>query len=94
MAAVDGDILHIASAVVHARPERTPAVAGRITAEVEGAEVHYAEAGKIIVTFEAASTAEVAECLARVARLDGVYVANLVYHEVADRDALGESPCS
>lgn len=87
------EALHVSSAVVHARPERTAALADEIRA-LDGADVHYAEAGKIIVTFETADTGAITAQLNHIALLNGVFAATLVYHEVATLDPLGESPCS
>lgn len=93
MPATDPEVLHISSAVVHTRPERTAALAREI-ATLDGADVHYAEAGKIIVTFETADTSAVTAQLNHIALLEGVFAATLVYHEVATLDPVGELPCS
>ena len=85
--------VHISSALVHVRPERTGELARRIAA-LDGADVHFAESGKIIVTLEAASSGAIAERLAEIGRLSGVLAATLVYHEVTTPEALGEPACS
>lgn len=73
--------VHISSAVVLARPERTEAVAEAI-ARLAGAEVHYARSGRLVVTFETRDTHAVSRHLEHIARLGGVLSTNLVYHEV------------
>jgi nitrate reductase NapD len=85
--------IHISSALVHVQPERTQEVARRIAA-LDGADLHFAEAGKIIVTLEAATSAAIADRLSEIGRLAGVFAATLVYHEVTTPEALGEPVCS
>jgi nitrate reductase NapD len=84
--------VHISSALVHVRPERTQEVARHIAA-LEGADLHFAESGKIIVTLEAATSGAIADRLSEIGRLAGVLAATLVYHEVT-QEALGEPLCS
>ena len=85
--------IHISSALVHVRPERTQEIA-RLIAALDGADLHFAEAGKIIVTLEAGSSAAIAERLSEIGRLAGVFAATLVYHEVTSPEVLGEPVCS
>jgi periplasmic nitrate reductase NapD len=85
--------IHISSALVHVRPERTKELAAQIAA-LEGADLHFAESGKIIVTLEAATSGAIADRLATIGRLAGVLAATLVYHEVTTAEALGEPLCS
>ena len=85
--------VHISSALVHVLPEATPEVA-RTVAALGGAEVHFADGGKLILTLEAASSADIADRLAVIGRQPGVLAATLVYHEVTTTDALGEPACS
>jgi periplasmic nitrate reductase NapD len=85
--------IHISSALVHVRPERTQELAAQIAA-LEGADLHFAEAGKIIVTLEAATSGAIADRLAAIGRIGGVLAATLVYHEVTTQEALGEPLCS
>jgi nitrate reductase NapD len=85
--------IHISSALVHVRWERTEEVARAIEG-LEGAELHFVDAGKIIVTLEAATSGEIADRLAAIGRLAGVLAATLVYHEVTTSEALGEPACS
>jgi nitrate reductase NapD len=85
--------IHISSALVHVRPERTQEIARQIAA-LEGADLHFADAGRIIVTLEAASSGAIADRLTEIGRLAGVLAATLVYHEVTTPEALGEPACS
>jgi nitrate reductase NapD len=85
--------IHISSALVHVRPGRTQEVARQI-ATLEGADLHFAEAGKIIVTLEAATSGAIADRLSDIGRLAGVLAATLVYHEVTTQEAPGEPLCS
>jgi nitrate reductase NapD len=85
--------VHISSALVHARPERMAEIA-RAVAALDGADLHFADAGKIIVTLEAATSAAIADQLSAIGQLPGVLAATLVYHEVTTPEALGDQPCS
>ena len=90
---MSGAEIHISSALVHVRPERTQEIARQIAA-LEGADLHFADAGRIIVTLEAASSGAIADRLTEIGRLAGVLAATLVYHEVTTPEALGEPACS
>lgn len=71
---------HISSLVVHVRPEREAEIAARI-GRLAGAEVLPRQiAGKLIVTLETASTAEIVERLNAIHDLRGVISAALIYH--------------
>lgn len=71
--------LHIASLVVHARPTRVPALAAEIAAMPQS-QVHASSAGgKLVVTLEGSSAAQITDCMAQIQRLDGVFAATLVY---------------
>lgn len=71
--------LHIASILVHARPERLPRVLDQL--EGMGCEVHLTNAaGKIVATHEAASTGDLGDALTRMQRLDDVLAATMVFH--------------
>ena len=72
--------IHISSLVVHSRPSQATAVAARVRG-MPGAEVRGGvEAGKLVVTLETASEAEVVERLNAIQLLDGVLAATLVFH--------------
>jgi nitrate reductase NapD len=81
-------MLHIASAVVKARPEVQHAVAERI-AVLAGAEVVAIDHGRIIVVLEAAEQRIVADTLDRIADLEGVLSATLVFeHSEVEGDTV------
>ncbi|HXA24849.1 MAG TPA: chaperone NapD [Acetobacteraceae bacterium] len=71
-------MLHIASALVKARPVAQDAVAARITA-LTGASVIAMEQGRIIVVLEASHHRALADTLDCIAGLDGVLSATLVF---------------
>lgn len=69
---------HISSAVVMTTPPCTERVCSRV-AEMAGVEVHAVERGKLVITIEGAGTRMMGDTLARIAMLDGVVSANMVY---------------
>ena len=72
--------IHISSLVVHSLPRQATAVAARLR-EMPGVEVRGGvEQGKLVVTLETASEAEVVERLNAIQVLDGVLAAALVFH--------------
>jgi periplasmic nitrate reductase NapD len=80
-------MLHIASAVVKARPAAQDAVAECI-ASLAGAEVLAKDQGRIIVILEASQHGALADTLDRMAALDGVLSATLVFeHSEPDGEA-------
>ena len=70
--------LHIASAVVKARPTAQGTVAANV-AKLAGAEVVAVDQGRIIVVLEASHHRAMADTLDRIAGLDGVLSATLVF---------------
>ena len=73
---------HVTSLLVHARPTAIDSVREAIL-RLPGAEVPLADpSGKMVVTMETHSQAEVAEGLTHISLLDGVLSATLVYHFV------------
>jgi nitrate reductase NapD len=77
------DEVHIAGIVVRATPARVEAVR-RAVAAFAGTEIHAEADGKLVVTIEAASAAELAERVTEIGRLDGVLSAAPVYHHAED----------
>ena len=72
--------IHISSLVVHSRPSQATAVAARLR-DMPGVEIRGGvEQGKLVVTLETASEAEVVERLNAIQVLDGVLAAALVFH--------------
>jgi len=76
---------HISSAVVSTLPEYCESVAARLAAE-DDTEVHHVKDGKIVVVLEGPSQDAIGGRLARIALLDHVISANLVY-EIVDTEA-------
>lgn len=75
---------HIASILVQARPERLPAVEAALT-RLPGVESHGSNgAGKLILTVETRSDAELMERITRIETAEGVVAASLVYHQVEE----------
>jgi periplasmic nitrate reductase NapD len=83
------DVVHISSAVVRARPERAAAVVAAIDG-LPGAEVFHAQAGKIVVVLEGATSGALAASLSEINQIEGVVSANLVYEHIEPLSALGE----
>jgi nitrate reductase NapD len=82
--------LHIASLVVHAAPSCVRDVR-RAVANLPGAMVHAATAsGKLVVTLERPTAADMAESVQTIQRLDGVLVASLVYQCADTLQAMNE----
>jgi nitrate reductase NapAB chaperone NapD len=79
-------MLHIASAVVMARPPSQQHVADRIASFV-GTDVVAVERGRIVVVMEAAQQGQVAELLHRIAALEDVLSTTLVFEH---SEAMGE----
>ena len=82
--------LHIASLVVHSTPRRLGTVAGAIAA-LPGALVHASSAsGKLVVTLEVPSSAEMTQRVSDIQRIDGVLSAALVYQFADSLEAMNE----
>lgn len=76
---------HISSAVVSTLPEYCASVAARLASE-DNMEVHHVKDGKIVIVLEGPSQDVIGGRLARIALLDHVLSANLVY-EIVDTEA-------
>ena len=72
---------HVSSLVVHVRPERSRAARAALTG-MPGVEVHAEARGKIVVTLETDTEADIVVRLNEISLLDGVMSAALVYHHV------------
>jgi nitrate reductase NapD len=79
-------MLHIASAVVTALPASQDEVAAHIAA-LKGADVVVAERGRIIVVLEASQQDQIADALHRIALLQHVLSATLVFEH---SEAIGD----
>ena len=74
----------ISSAVVLARPSRTAGIAAAL-AQLPGTELHAAEGSRMVVLIEGPSRRAVGDVLTRIALIDGVLAANMVF-EQTDED--------
>ena len=73
---------HIASLVVHCRPDRVASLEGTIAA-LPGADVPASDlAGKLVVILESTSEQTIARQLEEIGALPGVLSATLVFHHV------------
>ena len=71
---------HIASVLVQAWPERIPLVEAELTG-LPGVESHGSNgAGKLIITVETESDAELVDRINRIETAEGVIAVSLVYH--------------
>jgi nitrate reductase NapD len=70
---------HVSSLVVHVRPERAGAARAALNG-MPGVEIHAEADGKIIVTLETDTEADIVTRLNEISLLDGVMSAALVYH--------------
>ena len=78
---------HVSSLIVHGAPELLPAISAAI-AVLPGVEVHASDGiGKLVVTLETVSEAEISMRIDAIRALEGVFAASLVYHQVEDADA-------
>jgi nitrate reductase NapD len=77
---------HVSSLIVHGAPELLPTISAAI-AILPGAEVHASDGtGKLVVTLETVSEAEISMRVDAIRALEGVFAASLVYHQVEDAD--------
>ena len=80
---------HISSAVVSVLPAMAETVLSHLSA-MQDVEVHGHEGGKIVVVIEGASTGAMGDRLTRIALLDGVIAANMVYEHIEQEEAIGQ----
>ncbi len=74
-------VVHISSLVLRADPSKLADVIAAVEA-VDAAEVPMSDpSGKIVVTLETASEAEIVDHLNKLSLVDGVASASLVYHQ-------------
>jgi nitrate reductase NapD len=92
LAAPAGQEAHVSSLLVHARPDHGGEVRSSL-AGMPGVEVHAAQDGKIIVTLETETEAEIVTRLNEISLLEGVMSAALVFHhfEAAAEDSTAAS---
>ncbi|EJN27369.1 hypothetical protein involved in formation of periplasmic nitrate reductase [Pseudomonas sp. GM78] len=78
------EALHIASLVVHARPELFDAVKANLRL-LEGVELHQeSAAGKLVVVLETVHENQILQRIDQISNLPGVLNAALIYHEILD----------
>jgi nitrate reductase NapD len=70
---------HVSSLVLHVRPTNLTAVRAALAA-MPGAEIHAETSGKLVVTLETSTEAEIVTCMNEISLLDGVLSAALVFH--------------
>ncbi len=74
------DELHVSSLVVHGRPDRLDGIRASLL-RMPGVEIHATgPTGKMVVTLETFSEAEIVNRLTEISLLDGVLSAALVFH--------------
>ncbi|MBA1263402.1 chaperone NapD [Stutzerimonas sp. NM35] len=82
MTKTNNDALHIASLLVHCRPELLDAVK-RNLALLPGLELHQeSAAGKVVVVLEAEHESRILDTIDHIQQLPGVLNAALIYHEL------------
>ncbi|EHK78972.1 NapD family protein [Sinorhizobium meliloti CCNWSX0020] len=79
---------HISSAVIATMPRMRERVVAEL-AEMPNVEVYAHEAGKIVVVIEGTSTGMLGESLSRIAMLEGVVAANMVFEHVETQGEVG-----
>jgi nitrate reductase NapD len=76
------DSLHIASLLVHCRPEQLPAVRTNL-ALLPGLELHqHSPQGKLVVVLETEHEQQILDTIEQIQNLPGVLNAVLIYHEL------------
>ena len=70
---------HVSSLVLHVRPENDVEVRAALAA-MPGVEVPASSGGKLVVTLETASEADIVTCMNEMSLLPGVLSAALVFH--------------
>lgn len=83
------DEVHIASFIVHHRPDALAAIE-QLVAETPGAEIAARDAGRCILLHECGGTRELLACMDAVQATPGVVGVSLVYHHAEPRSALGD----
>jgi len=82
--------LHIASLLVHVRPELLGAVKANLR-QLDGLELHQeSPQGKLVVVLETANEQQILERIDQISNLPGVLNAALVYHELLSPEGVDE----
>lgn len=82
--------IHIASCVMHVRPERVAEIADAIRAQRLAEIPAFDPRGRVVVVLERAGAALVLDTIERLRALPGVIAVNLVYQHAEDEQALEE----
>ncbi|EHK53209.1 chaperone NapD [Allomesorhizobium alhagi] len=77
---------HISSIVVSVLPPMADSVLARLAA-MPAVEVHGHQGGKIVIVVEGSGTGAMGDHLTRIALLDGVVAANMVYEHIETEEA-------
>lgn len=73
---------HVASLIVHGAADSLSAISAAVT-KLPGAEVHASDGnGKLVVTLETWSEAEISKRINEIGEFEGVFATSLVYHQV------------
>jgi periplasmic nitrate reductase NapD len=88
-AVADDAMLHISSAVVTVLPAHREAIIGKLSGLAD-AEVHHAEAFKIVVVLEATDPGAIGIRLAEIATWEGVLSANMVFEQTERLAEIGD----
>jgi nitrate reductase NapD len=80
---------HISSLVVHSFPEQADAVQSALRA-MDGVKIHAEANGKIVITLETDSEADIVTRLNEISLLQGVLSATLVFHHFESDQAGSE----
>lgn len=81
---------HLASLLLHVRPDRQPTVRAAIAA-MPGTELHIEQTGKMVVTVEGPHEGWIADRMTALHLLDGVFSAVMVFHHVGRWDGAAPS---
>lgn len=82
-------VLHISSAIIHARPEQAEHVRAAILRTMPEVEIPAVEGGKLIATLETTTEAEIVTRLDAITLMDGVLSVSLIYHHFEPLSGLG-----
>ncbi len=75
----------ISSAVVVAFPKRREQLSNQL-AEIDGVEVHAVQGSRIVITIEGPTSGMLGETLVRIAAMDGVISANMVFEHIDEQE--------
>lgn len=79
---------HLASLLLHVRPERQAAVRA-VIATMPGTELHIEQPGKMVVTVEGPHEGWIADRMTALHLLEGVFSAVMVFHHIDRAEGVG-----